>query len=162
VPTTLYCTFDDVSAAYEGTMPAGDRARVESLIRRASARLTHLMPSIVPRIQNGDLDPELPAGLVIEAVLRVYRNPEGITAEEVGPFHKQFNPRSVRAEISFDTDEVQAALAPIPNYVRPSIRVGMPVPAQVLAEVDGVQWPTVPQYLTDVSFMSDAVSYVFT
>jgi hypothetical protein len=162
VATTLYCTFDDVTAAFEGTIPSTDRARVESLIKRASARLTHMMPSIVPRIQSGDLDPELPAGLVIESVLRVYRNPEGITAEEVGPFHKQFNPRSIVAEISFDDEEVQEVLAPIPNYLRPSIRVGMPVPSQVLAEVDGVQWPPIPQTVDDALPLTDSVSYVYT
>jgi hypothetical protein len=162
MPTSLYCTFDDVDTAYEGTFAATDRPRVESLIKRASARLTHIVPSVPYRMAKGDLDPELPAGLVVEAVLRVYRNPEGITADEIGPFRKQFNPRGVVAEISFDEAEVHALLDPIPNYVRPSIKVGLPGMDQVLSEVSGVDWPPEPQQFDEVVSVTDSVSYVYT
>jgi hypothetical protein len=134
----IYATLTDVDDAYEGTIPTGDNARVTMLCKRASARLYRLMPSIDYRIATGELDPDLPRGLVVDAVLRVYRNPEGVTAEEIGPFHKAFNPRSVHAEITFDESEVQQLLAPIPNYVRPSIKVGMPSPKQVMSELAGL------------------------
>lgn len=134
----VYATLQDVDDAYEGTIPSSDQSRVTVLCKRASARLYRLMPSIDYRIATGELDPDLPKGLVVDAVLRVYRNPEGITAEEIGPFHKAFNPRSVHAEITFDPAEVEELLAPIPNYVRPAIRVGFPQPQQVMQELAGM------------------------
>lgn len=160
MPSILYATFADVTTAYEGTIPSGDQPRVEALVKRASARLTQIMPSIPFRIRSGELDPDLPAGLVIEAVLRVYRNPEGITAEEIGPFHKQFNARSIAAEIQFDPQEVHDLLAPIPNYTRPSIKIGMPSPAQIYQEVGGVDWPPPPQLATELVALTDSVTAV--
>lgn len=157
MPTPIYATFGDVQIAYEGTIPASDQARVESLIKRASARLTRMMPSVPPRLQRGELDADLPAGLVIEAVLRVYRNPEGITAEEIGPFHKQFNARSIAAEVTLDPDEVHALLAPIDNPLRPSIQVGMSTRAQQLYELGGVDWPIEP-CVADSGRFTDALT----
>lgn len=156
----LYATFDDVTLAYEGTIPDSDRNRVESLLLRASSRLTRIVPSVPLRITTGDLDPDLPAGLVVEAVLRVYRNPEGVTAEEIGPFHKQFNARAIAAEIQFDETEVHAYLDPIPNYLRPAIRVGLPTRAQTLQLVGGQDWPAAPQCAVDTARLSDTCAAV--
>ena len=151
----LYATFDDVTLAYEGTIPDSDRPRVEALLLRASSRLTRIVPSVPLRLASGDLEAELPAGLVVEAVLRVYRNPEGVTAEEIGPFHKQFNARAIAAEIQFDEAEVHSYLDPIPNYTRPAIRVGLPTRAQTLTLVGGQDWPAPPQNPVDTGALSD-------
>jgi hypothetical protein len=131
-----YATFDDVALAFEGTIPSTDRPRVEMLLRRASRRIDALVPSTATRLGLGELDPDLPAGLVIEAVLRVYRNPEGVTRDQMGPFNKEFNPKAVKAEISLDHDEVHELLDPLPDPPS-SFRVGLPLRQQVLAQVRG-------------------------
>lgn len=120
-----YATFDDLSVAFEGTIPDSDRPRLEALLRRASRRIDAIVPSTAPRLGSGELDPDLPAGLVIEAVLRVYRNPEGVTQDQMGPFQKQFNPRGVSAEVTLDRDEVHELLDPIPD-IPSSFRLGRP------------------------------------
>lgn len=127
-----YATFADLVREYEGTIPDSDRPRLESLLRRASKRLNTIVPSVPYRLSQGTLDPDLPAGLVIEAVLRVYRNPEGVTRDTMGPFSKEFNPRGVKAEIAFDPEEVHATLDPIPSPPS-SFRLGRPTLAQVEA-----------------------------
>lgn len=125
-----YATFNDLVTAYEGTVPDTDRNRLEYLLRRASKRLDALVPSLPHRLGLGELDPDLPNGLVVEAVLRVYRNPEGVTRDQMGPFSKEFNPRGVKAEIAFDLDEVHTLLDPIPS-IPSSFRLGRPTLAQV-------------------------------
>jgi hypothetical protein len=127
-----YATFDDLVDSYEGTIPDTDRTRLETLLRRASKRLDTIVPSTAYRLARGTLDPELPAGLVVDAVLRVYRNPEGVTRDQMGPFSKEFNPRAVKAEISFDHDEVHEILDPVVS-VPSSFRLGRPTAAQVEA-----------------------------
>jgi hypothetical protein len=127
-----YATFSDLVDSYEGTIPESDRTRLETLLRRASKRLDTIVPSTGYRLAAGTLDPDLPAGLVVEAVLRVYRNPEGVTRDQMGPFSKEFNPRSVKAEITFDPEEVHTTLDP-PVSVPSSFRLGRPTMAQVEA-----------------------------
>jgi hypothetical protein len=142
-----YATFQDVSTAYEGTVPDVDRPRLEALLRRASKRLDAIVPSLAHRLSIGTLDPDLPAGLVVEAVLRVYRNPEGVTQDQMGPFQKQFNPRGVKAEIAFDPDEVHELLDPIPS-IPSSFRLGRPTLTQALdalqfSDADTTTLPTI-------------------
>lgn len=110
--TTVLATYDDVAATYELPMPtdAATRARVETLIRQATARLVALVPSISARIAAGTLDPDLPGGMVIEAVLRVFRNPAGATEQTAGPFSRRFAPLAAKNEIFFDPEQVQALL----------------------------------------------------
>lgn len=105
---TLYADAQDVRDAYEGTIPTDAKtvARLDSLIRRACAKLSQLVPSLDRRMANGDVDPEIPAGMVVEAVLRVWRNPAGATQQGVGPFQLSFNQRAAQNEIQFDKAEI--------------------------------------------------------
>lgn len=134
---STFATFDDLKLFYEGTIPDSDRPRLEALIRRASARLLRIVPSVDFRVLSGELDSDLPAGLVIEAVLRVYRNPEGVTQEQIGPFSKQFAARGVNSEILFDPIEVHELLDPVPTLPAPSIRLGLPTLSEIRTEVAG-------------------------
>jgi hypothetical protein len=128
VATLVYAEFAEVRLASEKPIPDDAEPRITELIKRASARLTAMRPwgpTIPYRLSAGTLDPEIPAGLVIDAVLRVYRNPTGVTQRNVGPFGQQFNAKATKAEISFDSDEVDAALG-IPDAVPGTFRVGIP------------------------------------
>lgn len=105
---TLYATPTDVREAFEGTIPvdAKNNARLDGLLTRASAKLSALVPSLDARMASGAVDPEIPAGMVVEAVLRVWRNPAGLTQEGIGPFQASRNANAARNEIFYDPDEV--------------------------------------------------------
>lgn len=108
--SNIYATWGDVTTTYEGTIPDTARPRIEALLRRASSRLTALVPSVPLRLANGTLDPDLPLGLVVDAVLNVYRNPSGTTQQGVGPFSQSFGANKARSEIHFDEDDLRKLL----------------------------------------------------
>jgi hypothetical protein len=108
VAITLYADAQDVRDAYEGTI-ANDTAtntRLNALVRRACAKLSQLVPSLDQRMARGEVDPEIPTGMVVEAVLRVWRNPSGATQQGVGPFQLSYNSRAAQNEIQFDKAEI--------------------------------------------------------
>lgn len=108
-----YATWDDVKATYELSMPDSDQPRIEKLLAVASARLTALVPSLPARLTAGTVDPLLPNGMVVEAVLRVYRNPSGVTQQATGPFSRSLHATAARNEIYFDPDQVKSLLAEV-------------------------------------------------
>lgn len=108
----IYATWEDVQLAYEGTIPDTDQGRVSALLAQANARLEAIVPSLPARVAAGTLDPSLPMGLVVEAVLRVYRNPMGTTQQSMGPFSRSLSPTAARNDVYFDPETVRALLAP--------------------------------------------------
>lgn len=107
----VYATWDDVVLSYEQPLPDQQRPRIEALLRQASARLTALVPSLPTRLAARTVDPDLPCGLVVEAVLRVYRNPAGITQQSTGPYSRSLSRDAARNDLYFDPAAVQAMLA---------------------------------------------------
>jgi hypothetical protein len=73
----LYAYESDVADAYEGDLPDAWSARVEYLLRTTSARLTAMIPALPGWVSGGQVDPDLAAAAVVNAVLRQLRNPEG-------------------------------------------------------------------------------------
>lgn len=136
---TLYATRQDVRDVFEGTIPDDSRNndRLDALLVRASAKLTAKVPSLDRRMAAGQVDPEVPAGMVVEAVLRVWRNPAGLTQQGVGPFQASYNNRAQQNEIVFDAAEIDQLLgesAPIGTF-----RVGFPgrqVPLEPLVDAE--------------------------
>lgn len=112
--TPIYATWADVTASYELDIPVEHQPRIEKLLTRASARLTAMVPSLPARISAKEVDPELPSGMVVEAVLRAYRNPVGATQQSTGPFSRSLNSQAARGDIYFDPEQVQllAAVSP--------------------------------------------------
>jgi hypothetical protein len=108
--SNIYATWGDVTTTYEGTIPLTAKPRIEALLRRASSRLTALVPSLPVRLSDGTLDPDLPLGLVVDAVLNVYRNPSGTTQQGVGPFSQSFPAQKARSEIHFDEEDLRKLL----------------------------------------------------
>lgn len=125
--TVVYATFEDVVTEYEHDIPGTDRDRIERNIRKASARLDRIIPSLRYRLASGDVDPVLPNGLVVESVLRVYRNPSGAMSETLGPFITQNDrtQKSTADAVTFDLDLVHALLDPVPS-VGDTFTVGIP------------------------------------
>jgi hypothetical protein len=146
--TTLYATFEDVSDSYEnGPLPETVRVRIEKLITRASAKLTSLVPGLPNRLANGEVDPVVPEGMVVESVLRVWRNPTGTSQQNVGPFGQTFPARAATDTLTFDPDEVRELVesgvsgAPYTFRVRVPRRVS---PAEALWQDPWHGWPDLP------------------
>jgi hypothetical protein len=134
----IYATFEDVKALYELPMPDDQQLRVEALLRQASARLTALVPSLPARVEAGTVDPDLPGGMVVEAVLRVYRNPSGVTQQSTGPFSRSLHATAARNEIYFDPEAIKVLLADV--NTSPGIgtfTVGIPGPQGLTRALDG-------------------------
>lgn len=72
-----YATPQDVADAYEGDLPEAWVARVDYLLTTTSARLTALIPALPAWLSGGQVNADLAADVVVNAVLRQLRNPEG-------------------------------------------------------------------------------------
>lgn len=83
----LDLTSDDVNGAYENTIAVSEVAWVERIIDKAARELLVLIPTIPARIASGKLDQDLVKDKVIDAVLRVVRNPQGIDTEGEGDYN---------------------------------------------------------------------------
>lgn len=139
-----YATWADVTVAYELPMPEEHRPRIEALLTQASVRLTALVPSLPARLTAETVNPELPKGMVVEAVLRVYRNPAGVTQQSSGPFSRSLSKDAARPEIYFDPAQVTALLNS-PSELSPGVgtfRVGIPAPLVTRAALDADGWYT--------------------
>lgn len=137
-----YATWDDVVESYEFTLPPARQAWVETQLRRGSARLRQLVPTLdtrlaLPATDPAWVDPEIPNGLLVDAVLRVVRNPTGALQQSAGPFNQQL-PQGQRAEIVFDEEEVQQLLAPPATALGGSIRLAIPLPHR--RSIDDPNW----------------------
>jgi hypothetical protein len=133
-----YATWQDVVDTYELPIPAEHQPRIEKLLAQASARLTALVPSLPTRVNAGTVDPELPSSLVVDAVLRVYRNPAGVTQQTVGPFNRSFSKDAQHNDLYFDPAQVQALLASISDHGVGvgTFRVGIPAPQMPVSGLD--------------------------
>lgn len=80
---STYATVQDVLSRYEGTAPADTVQQhlddAEVLLRQPGK-----VPDLADRIAAGDLDPDLVKLVLVWAVLRHLRNPEGYRAESDG------------------------------------------------------------------------------
>lgn len=128
-----YASWDDVVESFEGELPEDRRPWVEVQLRRASARLTQLVPTLPERLTIPDpadplyVDPEVPVGLVVDAVLALFRNPSGTQQQTAGPFNQSFSGVQ-RSHVWFDEEQVLRDLAP-PVQGNPyggTFRVGIP------------------------------------
>lgn len=122
----VYASLEDVQAAYEHTIPAGGEVRVERLVEQASVRLRRRVPNLNARIDAGK-DEDLAAlarGVVVDAVLRVIRNPNGYSAEQAGEFSYRIDRAVSSGRLTFPDDDL-ADLLPRASRVR-SVPVGIP------------------------------------
>lgn len=132
-----YATWDDVKAIYELEIPDPHKPRVEALLKQASARLSALVPSLAARVAAETVDADLPRGMVVQAVLRTYRNPAGLTQQATGPFSRSLNRDAARGDLYFDPDEVKALLAGAADSLGiGTFQVGIPAPVRPAAILD--------------------------
>jgi hypothetical protein len=76
---TEYATVGDVEALYGQPIPTARIPYVEALLRSAHARLYARVPAIDSRVSAGKVSADIVREVVIEMVLNVLRNPQGVT-----------------------------------------------------------------------------------
>lgn len=122
-----YADWDDVVESFEGPLPIERKQWVEVQLRRASARLTRIVPWLPDALAAQQIDPELPLGLVVDAVLALFRNPSGTQQQTAGLFNQSFSGQQ-EPYIHFDEAHVRQVLA-LPDDDGPgygTIQLGIP------------------------------------
>ncbi len=103
----VFATVQDVKDRFEGELPPSQTAWVEARITDAES----LLRLKVPLLANGPAGlPAITAAnarrLVVDAVLRLARNPMGVRDQTVGPFRVTFDTENHTAAISFTEEEL--------------------------------------------------------
>jgi hypothetical protein len=113
---STYATTDDVEALYEGTVP--DRA--QALLDRAERELARLVPDLATRIASatdvaGHIDQGLVRDTLVDAVIRVLRNPKGYAYEREGEYGYGYGVNNVAGTgaVTFTTEELARLRLPI-------------------------------------------------
>lgn len=95
---STWASVGDVAALYEGTLPA----RTQSLLDRAERELTRRVRDLLARLGLPNDDPDrIDQGLVkdilVDAVIRVLRNPKGFAYERDGDYGYGYGSENVKA-----------------------------------------------------------------
>lgn len=127
----------DLETPYEGELDLENLDEwYQQKIDEAVRLLIRKIPNLVARIASYDpvtgtgLDPEFVKDKVMNAVLRVLRDPEGLESETEGNYSYTRNPVVASANIWFTKDELAdlglASVADKPRTVWASTRYGWP------------------------------------
>ena len=102
-----------------------EHAAVMDLLDYASAKLRVSVPSIDTRIADGSLDPVLPAGVVVDAVVRVLRNRDTQVRDRLNEFDVDTPPGAAEwtSTIGFTQGEI-VSVSPRALRSAGSVRVG--------------------------------------
>lgn len=95
----LNITLDKVTASYEAVIPSSKFEWVNTLIDKAVRQLLSFIPDIQERITAGTLDADLVTDKVVDAVLRVVRNPTGFEQEGEGEYNYRLRPTVASGDI---------------------------------------------------------------
>lgn len=111
----MFATRTDVADRFEGTIPDGRSAWVDTKIADVEEILLALVPSLAdepvgsPRWRRATI-------LVCDKVLELYRNPDGTTqrSQVMGPFTdtKSYSSATNAGRITFTADELRPVRAP--------------------------------------------------
>lgn len=82
----LMVDVQDVADAIKGGVPDGESRWVATQLGRAMRLLSRLRPGLQQLVDDGGLDPGFVRDIVVEAVLRVVRNPDGVYREQEGEY----------------------------------------------------------------------------
>lgn len=120
-----------------GPMSDVQTGLASTLLRAASKLVRSRYPYIDKQVSDGVLDGEIPVLAVVNMVLRVMRNPDGLRAQTTGPFSKTYDAGQAAGLLYIDDTETamlvptstmpapvgtimaRAGLAPSPWGVRP-------------------------------------------
>lgn len=122
---SVWASVADIEAVYEEEVP--DRAA--ALLDNAETLLQALVPTIAARITSEDLNPDLVRMTLVDAVIRVLRNPRGFSWEREGdysyglPLNRGKDPGT--GGITFHQSELER-LRPFPGASVGTIPLGDP------------------------------------
>lgn len=102
----MWATVSDVNNAYEGDISTEQTDWVQALIDRAERRLLSKVRSIPSRVESGKLEQADVVDVVVSAVLRVFRNPEGASMEMEGNYSIQLRADVAGGSLFFTADEL--------------------------------------------------------
>lgn len=98
----------DVADAVKGGIPIEDRDWVTALIARARRMLARRRPGLDSLVQLGGIDPQLVRDTIVQAVVRVVTNPQGIYRESEGEYSyaKQAGDPGATGRLTYTSDEL--------------------------------------------------------
>lgn len=116
-----YATLDDAKARYEGTIATEREPWVATLLAEAEAKLDAKLPDLRGRVDAGTIPADLVRWTVVDAVLRVVRNPRGDRQELLGAYNvTRQMPSTTPARVEFTDGE----LAELGDVTDPATIVG--------------------------------------
>lgn len=123
-----WTTFEDVEARYEKPLDADRRPWVEQVIADAERRLVSKRPNLTANLAAGKVDEEAVRIAVVQAVLRVIRNPEGYQSETEGNYVYTVAKDVAGGKLYFEADDL-ALVTPRSNVgasIMPSVPITIP------------------------------------
>jgi hypothetical protein len=110
-----FADFDDVASRFEGTIPSGREAWVDTRIDDVEGILMGLVPSLTESVIAADRLQRAKT-LVCEKVLHLYRNPDGAsqwtnTVDDVTE-SRTYGKSSTSASVSFTSSELRSVRVP--------------------------------------------------
>ncbi len=115
-----YATVEDVELAWN--QPVTDESYVDYLIDKAERLVRDSVPTLADRITAEKITTETVGDVVVDMVVRLLRNPEGLSSESAGDYSYQRNAATGEGRITLRPDE-KARLLGNPGQVS-SIPVG--------------------------------------
>lgn len=89
-----------------GSMTPAQEGLTSWLLRAASTMVRARFPLVDANIAAGLLDPEVVSLVVVNMILRVLRNPQGLRSETVGPFSRAYDTSVAAGLLAFSDDEL--------------------------------------------------------
>lgn len=126
VPSDGYVTVQDVQDLYEKTLDADAQARVTVWLNYAEKRLRSKVANLDAKVADGTIDADDVKLAIINAVLRIIRNPDGYQSEQGGDYGYSLR-RDVASGSLFFTAEDLAPLGI--TGVRRAGTIGVGIPA---------------------------------
>lgn len=113
-------------AAHGLTITDEASASVEHLIAKAETRLAARIPKLHRRVERGEIDEELVAGVVEDVVIRVLRNPAGYTYEQAGEFVVRLDGERAAGAVKILDSDIAAILGEDNSPLIGSVRMRVP------------------------------------
>ena len=104
-----FASTQQVGERWQRALTGDETLAAESLLEQASAMIRVNVPGIDVRVAGSADWATTVAGIVVDAVLRVLRNPEGFVAENEGPFGVRRSDAAAGGQLFF-TDQEWAQL----------------------------------------------------
>ncbi len=121
---TPLASVNDLKEVFELDIPDALEPRAQALLDRAEARLKRLRPGLADNVASGAVDEVLVRGAIVDAVLRVLRNPQGYASEQVGDLSYRLSAAASSGLLDFTAREL-ADCTPVGSASDPARAVGV-------------------------------------